>query len=130
MLCFSSKKSAVYPGYSGIGSNPSQRRSTELVHSHAPPISDWPASEPPLPVTGVGCQCLKPTLWEGASRSMKRCFCCCWGLEEELPALLLLLLPASEEEEPGGVAGGEISTPLLQRWLMRPGLANEILARV
>jgi hypothetical protein len=73
-------------------------------------MPDWPARRLPSPVTGVGCQCWKPTLVP--SRSMKSGSCwvrCSWCWEEV------------EEVEAGGVAGGEISTPLLQRWLLLSG---------
>ena len=104
ILCFSSKKSAVYPGYSGMASKPSQGRSTVLVHSHTPPISAWPASVLPREVMGTGCQYRKPTF--APSRSVKSAS---W--------LVALLVSSASEAGAGGVAGGEISTPLLQRWL-------------
>ena len=104
ILCFSSKKSAVYPGYSGMASKPSQGRSTVLVHSHTPPISAWPASLLPREVMGTGCQCRKPTF--APFRSVKSA------------SWLAVLLVSASEAGAGGVAGGEISTPLLQRWLL------------
>jgi hypothetical protein len=113
MLCLPSKKSAaefrdlsqhaigwnhslpVYAGYSGIGSNPSCLSKGELVHSHTPPISPWPASRLPWDVTATGCQCVKPTL--AFSRLVKS------SCE---------LFPFTE-----GRDGGVSSTPSCRRWL-------------
>lgn len=117
-LCFPSKKSAtqislpsqksimgyiqsyspVYPGYNSISLNPSCLSSTELVHSHTPPISPCPANLSPYAVTATGCQCLKPTL--APSRSVKSA---CWA--------------AAAGESAGWRRGGLSSTPLLTRWL-------------
>src|SRR5690349_3001628 len=92
----------VYPGYSAIGSKPSCRSSTVLVHSQTPPKSDWPQSLLPLSVTETGCQCLKPTL--APSKSMKRSC----GLGRE---------PAPEAPLDKGLDGGLSSTPLLIKCL-------------
>lgn len=91
------QNSPVYAGYNSISSNPSCLSSTELVHSHTPPISPCPASLSPFAVTATGCQCLKPTL--APSRSVKSALC---G-----PAGWLA----------GSRNGGLSSTPSLTRWL-------------
>lgn len=103
-----------------MGSNPSCLCRTELVHSQTPPIWAWPASRPPLPVTGAGCHCCSPTL--APARSIKS------------PPLFL----GRDSSSPGPAArdGGVSSTPSFERWLCdvdvslrpayegRPGVQN------
>src|SRR4029434_1129158 len=120
-LCFPSKKSAVYPGYSAMGSNPSHDSSTLLVHSHTPPSSAWPAGRPrpaaprpfprPYPVTGIGCQWRKPTLAPsrllnsacGAAREVGS------SSSSSLSSSSSVAVASEAGADAGGVAGGEIS---------------------
>lgn len=95
MLCFSSKKSAVYAGYKLIGSKPSWGWRGELVHSQTPPMAERPRRDVE-DVTGMGCQCWK--LLESGGRSMNS------SVE----------LPSTWSE---GWDGGVSSTPLLTRCL-------------
>lgn len=92
----------VYAGYNSIGSKPSCLSNTELVHSQRPPIPAWPASLSPFCATGIGCQCLKPTLipWRSMWRSS--------GLGAAA---------VSDERVREGWDGGDSCTPLLIKWL-------------
>lgn len=104
------QNSPVYPGYNSISLNPSCLSSTELVHSHTPPISPCPANLSPSAVTATGCQCLKPTL--APSRSVKSA---CWA--------------AVAGESAGSRRGGLSSTPLLTRWLWELAWNHLVLSR-
>ena len=94
--------SPLYAGYSFIGLKPSGLSKTELVHSHRPPMSLSPASLLPFCVTGIGCQCLKPTF--ASERSVNSVYGSGLGVAPGEPLT---------EPQDGGVS----CTPSLTRWL-------------